>query len=90
MRPVDTSPEAWEVFVNLQRRMSPAEKLRRTFEFSELIRKFAEAGMRRRYPGAGDREIFLRMARQHFGRELFVKVYGNAICDEHNPAGQRS
>jgi hypothetical protein len=26
MRPADTSPEAWKVFLDLQRKMSPSEK----------------------------------------------------------------
>jgi len=82
MRPRDTSPEAWRVFLDLQRRMSPSEKLRRTLELSDLARKFAEAGMRRRYPGAGERELFLRMARHNLGRELFRKVYGEELPDD--------
>jgi hypothetical protein len=82
MCPSDTSPEVWKVFLELQRKMSPSEKLRQTLSFSESIRKLAEAGMRRRYPHAGEREIFLRMARQNLGRELFEKVYGNALTDD--------
>jgi hypothetical protein len=87
MCPADTSPEAWKVFLDLQRKMSPSEKLRRTLEWSDMIRKFAEAGMRQRYPNADAREIFLRMARQNLGPELFRKVYGD--CD-YGSAGQRS
>jgi hypothetical protein len=45
MCPADTSPEAWKVFLDLQRKMSPSEKLRRTLEYSDMIRKFAEAGI---------------------------------------------
>ena len=70
--------------------MTPSEKLRRTMEFSGIIRKFAEAGMRRRYPNAGERELFLRMARQNLGRELFRKVYGDVIPDDARPVSQRS
>ena len=87
MCPADTSPEAWKVFLDLQRKMSPSEKLQRTLEWSDLIRRFAEAGMRQRYPDADEREIFLRMARQNLGPELFRKVYGD--CD-YGSAGQRS
>jgi hypothetical protein len=90
MCPRDTSPEAWRVFLELHRRMSPAEKLQRTLEFSDMVRKFAEAGMRRRYPNADQRELFLRMARQNLGPELFRKVYGDVIRDDHGSAGQRS
>jgi len=87
MRPADTSPEAWQVFLDLQRKMSPSEKLQRTLEWSDMIRKFAEAGMRQRYPEADERELFLRMARQNLGPELFRKVYGEG---DYGPASQRS
>jgi hypothetical protein len=76
MRPADTSPEAWRVFLALHRAMSPEEKIQRMFELSEFIRAVAEAGLRRRFPHADDREIFLRTALARLGPELFHKVYG--------------
>jgi hypothetical protein len=82
MRPADTSPEAWEVLTALQRKMPPEEKMQLAFEWSEIIRQFAEAGLRERYPHAGEREIFLRYARQTLGEELFRKVYGNELPDD--------
>jgi hypothetical protein len=81
MRPADTSPEAWNVYLDLQRKLSPAEKFRQAFEWSEVVGQFAEAGMRQRYPNADDREIFLRVARIKLGPELFHKVYGEALPD---------
>jgi hypothetical protein len=83
MRPADTSPEAWKVFIDLQRRMSPSEKLQHTFESSALVRQFAEAGLRQRYPKADEHEILLRFARMTLGHELFVKAYGgDALPDD--------
>ena len=82
MRPADTSPEAWKVYLDLQRKLTPSEKLQQAFEWSEVVRRFAEAGMRQRYPHASDREIFLRLARINLGRELFHKVYGEELPDE--------
>jgi hypothetical protein len=76
MRPRDTSPEAWKVLIGLMRKMSPEEKLQRTFEYSALVRKFAEAGVRQKYPDAGEREIFLRSAHRRLGANLYAKVYG--------------
>jgi hypothetical protein len=76
MRPRDTSPEAWKVLMDLMRKMSPEEKLQRTFEYSAMVRRFAEAGLRQKYPQAGEREIFLRAARQRLGTDLYAKVYG--------------
>ena len=82
MRPDDTSPEVWELYLELQRRMSPAEKIARAFEWSEVVRRFAEAGLRERYPEADEHEILLRYARMTLGRELFLKAYGDALPDE--------
>jgi hypothetical protein len=76
MRPRDTSPEAWKVLMDLMRKIPPEEKLRRTFEYSALVRSFAEAGLRQKHPDAGEREIFLRAARQRLGADLYAKVYG--------------
>lgn len=82
MRPADTSPEAWKVFVELHARMTPGEKLRRTFEYSAFVQRLAEGNLRRSYPQANEREIFLRSARQRLGAELFHKVYGNELADD--------
>jgi hypothetical protein len=85
MRPADTSPEAWEVLTALQQNMAPAEKMQLAFEWSEIIRQFAEAGLREKYPQAGEREIFLRYARQSLGEELFRKVYRDELPDDAAP-----
>jgi len=79
MRPADTSPEAWEILTTLQRNMPAGEKMQLAFEWSEIIRQFAEAGLREKYPQASEREIFLRYARQTLGEELFRKVYGSEL-----------
>jgi hypothetical protein len=79
MRPADTSPEAWKVWLDLMRKMPPEEKLRRTFEYSAMVRSLAESTLRRKHPQANEREIFLRAARQRLGPELFARVYGNEL-----------
>jgi hypothetical protein len=77
MRPRDTSPEAWKVWLDLMRKMTPEEKLQRTVEFSGMVRRFGEAGLRQAYLDAGEREIFLRAAQRQLGNELFQKVFGD-------------
>jgi hypothetical protein len=62
--------------MDLMRKMSPEEKLQRTFEYSAFVRMFGEAGLRQKYPQASDREIFLRTAHQRLGADLYKKVYG--------------
>jgi hypothetical protein len=81
MCPSDTSPEAWRVFLDLVRRATPGERMQRALELSDMVRAFAEAGMRQRYPGAGEREIFLRMAQLYLGEELARQVYGELPDD---------
>jgi hypothetical protein len=78
MRPLDTSPEAWAVFLDIQKRMTPGEKIARVFELSARVKAMAEAGLRQRYPDASDEEIRMRAIRQRLGDELFEKVYGEA------------
>jgi hypothetical protein len=79
MRPRDTSPEAWRVYLDIHRKMSPQEKFERTFELSEFVRGVCEAGIRAHHPAASDREIFLRLTQRTLGLDLFRKVYGDAI-----------
>ena len=88
MCPADTSSEAWKVFLEIQRRLSPAEKVRRALELSALVRGAAKAGLRALYPLASEREIFLRTARLALGEELFQQAYGNAIPPD-GPAFRR-
>jgi hypothetical protein len=88
MRPADTSPEAWRIFLEGVRRMSPAQRIQRALELSETVRSAAEAGLRERYPQAGHQEIFLRLARLVLDPELFRKAYGDVLKDE-IPAGER-
>ena len=63
--------------MDLMRTIPPEEKLRRAIEFTAMVRKLGEAGVRQAYPGASEREIFLRVAQRQLGRELFQKVFGD-------------
>ena len=75
-RYADTDPKALEVFIELHRRMTPSQKLAAVFEMSEMVLRMAAAGVRQRYPEAGDREIFLRTAALHLDRGLMLRAYG--------------
>ncbi len=72
----DTDPRALEVFVSCQRRMTASEKIIRVFELSDLILQAAKAGVRQMYPGADEREVFLRATARRLDRETMIKVYG--------------
>ena len=82
MRPADTSQEAWKVFLECQRRLTPSEKVRRAYELSDMLRRLNAAGIRLRYPQASEQEVFLRVTRQALGAELFRRAYGDAVTDE--------
>ena len=72
----DTDPDALALLLRLQREMPPAEKLRSVFQLNEMVTRMVEAGLRRQYPGATDREIFLRAAARRLGRDTVRRVYG--------------
>jgi hypothetical protein len=88
MCPADTSPEAWKVFLEIPRRLSPAEKLHRALGALGAGPGAAEAGLRGLYPLASEHEIFLRTARLALGEELFQQAYANAIPPD-GPAFRR-
>jgi hypothetical protein len=68
------------MFLDIQRRMTPGEKIARVFELSALVKAMAVAGLRYRFPEASDEEIRLRAIRQRLGDELFNKAYGDALA----------
>jgi len=72
----DTDPRAMEVWLQLQREMNPADKLISILDASGLILQMYEAGVRLQYPGAGDREVLVRVAARHLPRELVIRAYG--------------
>ena len=72
----DTDPKALKVFIELQRKMSPAEKISGVFQMNEMLRLTAEAHERRMHPEASDREIFLRVASRRLDRETMLRAYG--------------
>ncbi len=72
----DTHPKAFDVLIELQRKMSPGEKLAAVFELSAFMMRLAEQNERRRHPQASKREIFLRAAARRLDRQTMTRVYG--------------
>ena len=72
----DTDPRAMEVWLELLRQKAPGERLSTTLGLSDLALKMAEAGVRKMYPQAPDREVFLRAASRHLPREMMIRAYG--------------
>ena len=82
MRPPDTSPEAWEIYLDIYRRMPPEKKIAAALSLSRTVQALAEAGLKAQFPGAGEREIFLRRVRLVLGEELFRRAYGAELPPE--------
>jgi hypothetical protein len=72
----DTDPRAMEVWLDIQRRMPPGEKLAAVLAASRLVMQIYEAGVRLQYPQASEREVFLRTAARHLSRDLMIRAYG--------------
>ena len=72
----DTSPEAFAKLVELQRAMPAGQKLLQSLRLSGMLMRLSEAGIRRQYPHASEREVFLRAAARRLGRDLMMRAYG--------------
>jgi hypothetical protein len=72
----DTDPKALEVFIDLQRKMTPGEKTAGVFQMNEMLRRTTEAHERKLHPKDSDRQIFLRAAAHRLDRETMIRVYG--------------
>jgi len=72
----DTDPRAMEVWMELLRRKSSGERIEMAFELTDFALRMAESSVRVRYPGASEREIFLRAAALRLSRDLMIRAYG--------------
>jgi hypothetical protein len=72
----DTDSKAFEVLNELQRKMTPGEKLASVLQMSEMMLRGYEDLVRKEFPDAGQREIFLRAAARRLGRETVIRAYG--------------
>jgi len=72
----DTDPKAMEVWLDLQRKMTPGEKIEATFGATQFVLQAYEMGVRRLHPHADDREVLLRVAARHLPRDLMIRAYG--------------
>lgn len=82
---LDTSVAIERRQVEAWRRMSPAEKLQLVSDASQAVIDLSFAGIRRRHPGASDRECFLRFACLVLGRDVARTVYPD-LADLADPA----
>lgn len=72
----DTPAVVEELIVRRWRAMSVCERFEAVAALNEASDRMAEAGVRRRYPSAGDHEVRRRVVALRLGRDLMVDVYG--------------
>ena len=72
----DTTAAAEAVQVAIWRRMSPAQKLQLFDRLQQDVWLLAEAGIRRRFPNASEREVFLRRVALSLDRDTMIRAYG--------------
>ncbi len=66
----DTSPEAYAVQLELVRRMSPIERLRKTFALSRQLKQMSLNAIRRRHPKFNENEVRLKFIELTYGKSL--------------------
>lgn len=72
----DTHPDALRVCLGIHSRIPPERKLGQVAEMYDAITALQTSEVRRSYPAATDREVFLRATARRIGPELMQKVYG--------------
>ena len=73
--PLDTTLEAFEVWIQALRRLGPVGRLRQASALSRSIAKLCETGIRRRHPDYGDHQVFLARVRLELGDDLYARAY---------------
>lgn len=71
----DTDPRAMEVWLDLLRKMPAGDKLASVLDLSDFVFHLSEIGVRIHHPYADEREVFLRAAARHLGRDLMIRAY---------------
>ena len=74
----DTSADVERLQIEAWRRMSPLEKAGVMSQATSDALTLALSGIRQRYPGASERECFIRLAALQLGPTLVRQVYPDA------------
>jgi hypothetical protein len=72
----DTHPKVEALQIQFWRQASPTRKMQLLAQLNASARTIAMAGLRARYPQAGEAELRRRLAGLLLGEELARKVYG--------------
>ncbi len=66
----DTSPEIYEMQLGLLRRMSPCERLRKSFSLSRQVKQMTMDAIHRRHPDFDEDAIRLKFIELTYGKSL--------------------
>jgi hypothetical protein len=75
MSPLDTSPEAEKVQLEIFRRMGPEKRLQAGIALSRMYRELLAEGVRRRHPEYDERQVKLATIRLTLPEDLFSAAY---------------
>jgi len=78
MRPLDTSPDAEEVQIEVFRRMGPEKRLHSAALLSDTCRALLAEGVRRRHPDYDEEQVRLAVIRCLLPEDLFLRAYPSA------------
>ncbi|WP_394843029.1 hypothetical protein LZC95_38995 [Pendulispora brunnea] len=77
MRSHDTHPAAYEVQLDVYRRMTPGRKVEIALELSESVRRTARSGIRKRHPEYSEQQVTRALVALIHGRETAQRVWPN-------------
>jgi hypothetical protein len=78
MRPVDTTPYAEEIQIEIFRRMRPEKRLQAAVNLAQTSRKLLKEGVRGRHPEYSEDQVRLAVIRLMLGEDLFLSAYAEA------------
>jgi hypothetical protein len=71
----DTDPRRRAYYLELLRRMSPAQRLAAASRLSSGIRTLALAGLRQRHPGESEEQLRVRLTVRLYGKEVARRIH---------------
>ncbi len=72
----DTDPKTEALLIEGYRRMSAAQKLERVRQLTHAVQQLALSDIRRKHPGASERELQLRLASRWLDAETMRRAFG--------------
>ena len=78
VRPADTDPETYQVWLRVLRGLTPEQKLRNVISLCLQSRQLEAAGIAQRHPQYSPEQTELALRRTSWGDELFRQVYPDA------------